>query len=332
MRIFHSTPRGFVEGGVLMLIAAALIGGVSLATIGAAQESAVESEKVAEEVVKSVVPPQEIEQPEEKPVDPGELKNVRQQLRDMLRELRRFERLLRKQKLTADLETLTAVRARVEQYQTQFASEPVMRDALQEFQDEQLWENINTFRCKADIPPQLTQIERDLKRLDRQITPKIITQAGLDIEKLKAGAEEMRKALADVRQALAGNNCDDANDAMQTFWQDGKHPGEVMGVIQRLREIRPKLNRIKNEEIRKEISEVLQPVIDSANDGDFREANQALNEIFNELQQLIARATSQKRFQGFDERLERLDALIQQKMGGGVSAPVPSKEKESAAQ
>lgn len=332
MRLFRFTPSGFVDSGILILIAAALIGGVSLATISAAQESAVESEKVAEEIVKPVVPPQEIEQPEEKPVDPGELKNVRQQLRDMLRELRRFERLLRKQKLTADLEVLAAVRTKVEQYQKQFSIEPVMRDALQEFHDEQLWDDINTFRCKADIPPQLTQIERELKRLDRQMTAKIIAQTGLDAERLKASVEEMRKALADVRQALAGGNCDDANDSMQTFWQDGKHPGEVMGVIQRLREIKPKLNRIKDEEIRKEISEVLQPVIDSANDGDFREANQALNEIFNELQQLIVRATSQKRFSGFDERLEHLDDLIQQKMGGGTSAPVSSKEKAGAAQ
>lgn len=359
---------GFVEPGTLALIALLAVGAISLATTSGAMEQAVSFDAAAEGATEVTTPapvplpaepvpvnaapvnappvnssekpmPPEIAPPPfdedrpEPPPNPQECRDVRRQIRDQFRELNRFEKMLRKLKLESDLQLLVDLRAKLKGFDNGIAS-GCTRDRLQEFWDEQIWEEINKFRCKAELPQQHVQIERELKRLDRQSTPKRMQFTGLDQEKYKANIGKVKQALADAKAAVASGSCEDANEAMQTFWEEGMHPGEIMGVVNRLYELGRQLSRVKDEKVRQLFLEVLQPVIDSANEGDFRDANQALNDVFNELQQLLHKVINRRQFRGYEPRLEKLEELLRSKLGddgpdeggpfGGGGGPVPA--------
>lgn len=347
---------GFVEPGTLALVALLAVGAISLATTSGAMEQAVSFDAAAEGATAVTAPapaplpaepalapvpapggsasggnapekpmppsPPEIaplppdEDRPEPPPNTQECRDVRRQIRDQFRELNRFEKMLRKLKLEADLQLLVDLRAKLKGFDNGIAS-GCTRDRLQEFYDEQIWEEINKFRCKAELPQQHVQIERDLKRLERQSTPKRMQFTGLDAARYAANLGKVKQALADAKAAVASGSCEDANEAMQTFWEEGMHPGEIISVVNRLYELGKQLARVKDSKVREVFVEVLQPVIDAANEGDFRDANQALNEVFNELQQMLFKVINARRYRGYEPRLEKLEELLRSKLGDG---------------
>ena len=338
-----------MDSGTALFIGLALIGATSLATIGRAMDeipkieaSVNASTAVAAPVVPTVpttpvtaavpsstpaaAPTADATTPDDQPVSLQECQNIRQQIRDQLREAKRIEKLLRKMKLASDLDTMTTLRGRLEGYQGKFVV-ACTRDIVQEFYDDQIGDEVQALRCKAEIPQQITQIERDLKRLEKRATAKVIAQTGLNPEKLQTNIAAMRTAITEARTAVGAGNCDDANEALQPIYQ-GMHPGEVMGVLDRLRELTTNVKRVRDDQVRAQIQDLIQPIIDSANDGDFREANQALNDIFNELQRVLFQLAHSRRFQGdFGKKLDQLDRMIQAKLDAGgqaVPAPVPA--------
>lgn len=266
--------------------------------------------------------PPDQEQPEvsDQPPNPQECRDVRRQIRDQFRELNRFEKMLRKLGLGQELEKLIAVRAKLKQHDSGIAS-GCTRDRLQEFWDEQVWEEINAFRCKAELPQQFVQMERDFKRLDRQAAPKRLAVTGLNAEQFAAHVGQAKQALGEAKTAVANGSCEDANEAMQTFWEEGLNPGEMMGVVNRLYDLRNQLKRVKDANVRAEFQEVLQPIIDAANEGDFRDANQAMNDIYNELQQLLYKVIASRRYK-YAPRLDKLEALLEGKFGKEEAMPV----------
>jgi predicted translin family RNA/ssDNA-binding protein len=353
---------GFVEPGTLALVALLAVGAISLATTSGAMEQAVSFDAAATSatevtapepaplpvepappppatneapppvnVPEKPMPPEFVPPPEddreEPPPDPRECRDVRRQIRDQFRELNRFEKMLRKLKLDTDLQLLVDLRAKLKGFDQGIAS-GCTRERLQEFHDEQIWEEINKFRCKAELPQQHIQIERDLKRLERQSTPKRMQFTGLDQERYKANIAKVKQALADAKAAVASGSCEDANEAMQTFWEEGMHPGEIMGVVNRLYELGRQLARVKDPKVREVLGEVLAPVIDAANEGDFREANQAMNEVWHELQRILYKLiNSSRRFREYQPRLEKLEELLRMKLGDG-GAPEVEMPKE----
>ncbi|MBI4434963.1 hypothetical protein HY635_04105 [Candidatus Uhrbacteria bacterium] len=372
MRHLSQRRPGFVDPGTLVMVALLAVGAISLATTSRAVEEAVSFDAAAEGATEVTAPsptplppeptatppvnapsvpatggsasggnvPEVAPVPEIAPIDddkpepppnPQECRDVRRQIRDQFRELNRFEKMLRKLKLTDELEKLVALRAKLKEFDRNI-QQGCTRDRLQDFWDEQVWEEINKFRCKAELPQQFNQIERELKRLEKQTTAKKLAATGLDGERFKANLGEVRSALAEAKNAVAGGSCEDANEAMQTIYE-GKHPGEINGVIQRLYELGNQLKRVKDPKVREVFAEVLQPVIDAANEGDFREANQALNEVFGELQQMLFKVINSRRYRGYEPRLEKLEELLRSKLGDGGTpevekfdggAPVPA--------
>lgn len=319
-------PRGMSNVDQLIYVAVGALALTGLATISQASEAVVNADQRIETAVPpaaSAPPPPGLEegrpQPDEQPVNPQECRDVQRQIKDQLRELTRFEKMLRKQGLTTDLELVGPLRAKINQFAANIKRECI-REHLQDFYDEQPWDEINKFRCKAELPQQFTQIERELKRLDRQATPKRMQFTGLDQERYKVNLGKVKQAFAEAKAAVGQGDCESANDAMQTFWEEGMHPGEIMSVVNRLHELGKQLKRVKDTEIRSQIQEVIQPIIDAANEGDFREANQTLNEVGNELERLIFQVMQKRGSQrSFDERIDRLEQLIERKLEGGGS-------------
>ncbi len=357
-RLVRMRP-GFVDPGTLAMVALLAVGAISLATTSRAVEEAVSFDAAAEsatevtapspaplppeptatppvpappvnaprvnvpEVIslpELVPPPGDEPPPEEKP-NPQECRDVRRQIRDQFRELNRFEKMLRKLKLTAELDKLVALRAKLKEFDRNIQKD-CTREALQDFWDDQPWEQINEFRCKAELPQQFVQIDRELKRLERQSTPNRMRFTGLDAERYKANLGKVKQSLADAKAAVGSGSCEDANEAMQTFWEEGMHPGEIMGVVNRLYELGRQLARVKDQNVRQLFAEVLQPVIDAANEGDFREANQALNDVFGELQQMLFKVINSRRYRGYEPRLQKLEELLRSKLGDDGASEV----------
>lgn len=353
MRYFSQRRHGFVDPGTIAMIALLAVGAISLATTSRALDSAVNMDAATNSATEMTAtpppplpaepappvpppvnvpaPPEGTVQPtpadheppdvSEQPPNPQECRDVRRQIRDQFRELNRFEKMLRKLGLGQDLEKLIALRAKLKQYDAGIAS-GCTRDRIQEFYDEQVWEDINAFRCKAELPQQFVQMERDFKRLDRQAAPKRLAVTGLNAEQFAAHIGQAKQALATAKSAVASGSCEDANEAMQTFWEEGLNPGEMMGVVNRLYDLGGQLKRVKDANVRAEFQEVLQPIIDAANEGDFRDANQAMNDIYNELQQLLYKVIASRRYK-YAPRLDKLEALLEGKFGGDAPKDMP---------
>ena len=63
------------------------------------------------------------------------------------------------------------------------------------------------------------------------------------------------------------------------FIQESGHPGELEGAIRRLKEINDLIKRVGDKQIKKELSEMLFPITEAINEGDFRTAHEILNEV-----------------------------------------------------
>lgn len=301
-------PRGFAAGGILQSLGVAIVGIVVLASLSFASEA-----------FPDLAPEEHAEESFDEPrPDPRECSDAQRQVRDLVREARRLEKLLVKAKRTDDAAALREFMAQAEQHGRTIKAD-CTRDVLQEFWDAQLWDAINAVRCKAELPQQIAQIERELKRLGAQATQKRIALSGLDAAQLGTNIAVVKQAVADAQSALAGGTCEDANDAMQVIW-DGMHPGEIMGVITRLSDIGGQLKRVKDGAIRQEFVDAIQPILDAANAGDFREANMVLNDIFNQLQQLLFKVINRRQYR-YAPTLEKLEALLQDKLGSPERIP-----------
>ncbi len=263
-------------------------------------------------------------------VDPRQLRDALRQISDMRRELTRFERQLKKvpndiagnkiQELKVKLDTHGAA---IKNDQTQ--------EAIQAFFEERLWDDVNVLRAQVELPREIRDIKRELIRLEKTIKLSTFKKwIPLDPASLENSINEIKSALADAEAKLAAGDAEAALDALQPI-HEGKHPGEIMGALFRLREINQHLQRIKDEEIRNDFKDLLQPFIEAANQGDFREANQSLNEMMSELQPLLQQAVrGQSRGRTYDDKFSKIKDRIEKKFGqtnqgseesGGESGP-----------
>ena len=97
------------------------------------------------------------------------------------------------------------------------------------------------------------------------MSKKTFVVEGVDVEKVKATVEEIRTAVNQAKENLAQNNLEEAGESLQVIHEGGFHPGEMMGVLNRLSEITRRLKKIKSEEIKNDIKEVLSPVYEAVN-------------------------------------------------------------------
>lgn len=268
---------------------------------------------------------QEDQGPEEF-VDPRQLKEALQQIKNMRRELDRFARQLKKTPNEAASQKIQELKSKLETHEKNI-KEQQSHDAMRDFWDEQLWEEVNLLRAQVELPKEIANIKRELARLEKLLKLSS-TKKGLpiDLARLQANIEEIRAAVTEAGSKLAAGDGQEAMEALQTI-HDGKHPGEVMGVIYRLKEVQQRLKSVRDKEIRTELESLLQPIIEAANDGDFREANQALNEIMPEMMRLIQQATKTgRKSAAYDERMSKIEDMIQRKFSQNQTESEPPAE------
>ena len=256
------------------------------------------------------------ESEQEEYVDPKEIKDALRQLGDVKRETQRV--LKKAQKSTSfasEVSTLQSLLVDVNTHSNAIRTASVgtnQREALQEFHDAQLWDTLNEVRIKIEFPQELKNIEKDLKRLEKLMASKRFSIEKVDTALLKGRVDEIKSALAEARSYFNEGNFEDARDALQVIYE-GSHPGEIFGVVQQLKEVTQRLKTLKKE-VREGFYEVLSPVYEAVNDGDFREANMMLNDIRNELWRLLERAKAKSvKNEEIQEKLQKLEENLQNK-------------------
>lgn len=261
-------------------------------------------------------------------IDPREVQNALQDIKRMQGDLKRFTKQLKKVKNSADdIAAINELLKQLAEHQKLIKNPPAdmsLREALQDFWNERLWEEVDQFRAKAEIPNELKNITKDLKRLKQLIKQKPFKNLGFDMALISSAIAEMEAAYNETKTAYDAGNMEDALMALDTIRQ-GMHPGEITGIFYQTREIKDKIGFVKNKEVKAIINELLAPIIESVNEGDYRQANQGLNEIRQELIKIMNKFM--KKTTALDEKTrQKLDSL-EEMIGNKLNKEELSKEK-----
>jgi len=231
-----------------------------------------------------------VEEMEMEFVDPREVKNALQDIKRMITDLKRFAKQVKKlPNSNDDITFINELLVQLSEHQKLIKTPPAdesLRSMLQEFWDGRYWEEVDKIRAKVELPKELASISKDLVRLKKLIATKPFKNLGFDMAALTQNITEIQTAYDEAKTNYNQGNMEDAWVAMEVI-HSGLHPGEVMGVLYQTKEIKDRVKSVKNKEVKEIVNEMLAQVIESADAGDFRDANQALNEIRQELLKIM---------------------------------------------
>ncbi|MEK7609435.1 MAG: hypothetical protein AAB476_03075, partial [Patescibacteria group bacterium] len=194
------------------------------------------------------------EQEREEFIDPRQIQDGLRNMNQFRNEIKRTIREIRRQASQADLDELNRTLAEVDQlYSTASnSSNPSdANDAVREFYDNQYWDKVNNVRARLQIPKEIKQITQSIKRLEKIITTKSVKNIGLDLDKVAAALAEMKQTADTVQNLYNSGEYQDAQEEMR-FFHEGGQPGEIEGVIFRIRDIKNMAKRVKDTAVRAE--------------------------------------------------------------------------------
>lgn len=278
------------------------------------------------EAVENIVPPvplqeQVEEQAEEEFVNPQEVQQVLRELKDIKRELGRIKKQAAKMANVADeVNSLNSFLDQANDFQVKINSGENLRDAIQDFRDARLWDEMNKIRTKIELPKEIKQWGKDIARAEKLIKQKKIqalsSEFGLDLTVGQSKLDEIKTVINNVQNSYNSGDLENAmeefNDARQDF-----NPGEISSLLQRLQEISAPIKKIKDTEIKSQIKEVLSEVIENFNDGEFRLAREIFEDNFRDLQRAIFSASGRKyNKKGLMGTIEKIDKKMKEKVDG----------------
>lgn len=279
--------------------------------------------------IQQFVQPEVIQQPTALPeenggysndyVDPQEVKDVVREIKDLKSQLKRLAAQAKKSKLYADdLAKVNALQAELDGHYKTISNKSVdnseLREAIQEFRDNNYWDEVEKLRLRIEFPKEAKQINLILKRIEKLITQKTFANLGLNFDKVAEYIAETRQLIDTIQGHLAAGEIEEAVEVMHSQG-DRPHPGEIEGTMHRIRDIKQRMKRVKDTAIRAEIDGVLQDVIDAFNAGEYRDANETLNEYADDLLQLIDKLTRVRWNQEESfSRIRSLEELINSKL------------------
>lgn len=254
-------------------------------------------------------------------IDPRQIRDGLRNMNQFRNEIKRTLREIRKQASQADLDELNNVLAEVDKLYSIASNSSNLadaNDAVREFYDNQYWEKINDVRARLQIPREIKQITQSIKRLEKILKTKSIQNIGLDIARAQQTLAEMKQAADAVQNLYNAGNYQEAQEEMQLF-HEGGHPGEIEGVIFRIRDIKNMAKRVKDTAVRAEVDSVLQEVIDTFNAGEYRDARETLDEYADDLQRLISQLVQAQSRRGYSRsdsvsRVRNLEDLVVKKL------------------
>lgn len=252
-------------------------------------------------------------------VDPREVKNALRDIKRMKTEIKSYIKKLGKLPNSADdITNCNTMLSRLDAHYAainQPAEDESLRDALQEYYDGQYWDEVNKIRAKVEIPKELKNIARDLKKVRKLITQKAYQKLGLDLGAISAKLDNIQVAYDETQTKYAAGELEDAMDSLQEIHDCP--PGEIMNMFYGVKEVKDQLKKIKNSEVKQIVEDLMGDVMDIIADGDYREASMALNEIRNGVMKLAAKFM--KNSGGMNDEMrakfDKFETLIKEKFG-----------------
>ncbi|MDO8558995.1 MAG: hypothetical protein Q7R84_01560 [bacterium] len=251
---------------------------------------------------------QEVFQPEEMPVnfeegqdeemmdeefvDPKEVQQALREIKDQKRELTRLAKQAKK--LAGGEGILGEISALLEQaagFENSINEGINLRDSIQEFRDAQIWEELNKIRAKVEIPRELAQWNKEIKKLSTMLKQKKYQNMGFDLTMAGSKVEETKATLSAVQEFYNNGDFESAMEEFDGLRQDF-HPGEIMSVVQRMQELTNRLKAVKNAEVKERVKEAFSEVISNFNEGEYRIARELMDESWNDIMQMINQALS----------------------------------------
>lgn len=292
-----------------------------------AEKMPIQKENVESPVSQEEAPPQ--------PANPQELRDAIKQTTELLRDIQRLKKLAVRNKVTG-IEELSVIQAQIIEFQNRLKAAKVStgREILEDFWQENFWEQITPLRLKIELPNELREIAKRLKEADRLIASPAMQKAfvglGVNLDAVKNKITEIRAAYENAKSLYDANNLEEIDEAMQIIRENGNHPGNITSMMFGIRETWNRLRQIRDEELRNAIKEALQPIIEAINEGDYQEAQFLQNEIGQELDRIINKALEAglrgNKRNDLLNRLNKLENLLEEKSGQqGAAKEEPSR-------
>lgn len=262
-------------------------------------------------------------------VPPKEVKNVLQEIKSQARDLQRLKKQAAKLEGAADIVALADnLLAQLEVFKNNItaAAGRDQRDAMQDYWDAQMWEETNKVRARVELPREIKQLQRELKAVQREAKSKSYLRAyaffGVDADKVNNALLAKQTVIEQMTTLLSQGNAEEAFLLLQEEIHQGWHPGDLRHLLGMIRESYDRLRGIRDEDIREQIKTVMAPIIDTLNEGDIREARDAMSQFIEQMQKY--ERIFRPYYRGareIDDRtvnaLEKLEQLIQQKLQKG---------------
>lgn len=253
-------------------------------------------EKMMKEGGQGVPERMEATEPPEEPeefVNPREIQNALADIKRMRGELGRFIAQLKRMKNNQEfLAQIGVLSKQLQEFEANIKANlnnpSELRAALQDFWEARMWEEVNKIRAAVELPRQLTEIQKSLVKVERLIKNKSFQKLGFNMESLRNNLAEMRKAFEEAQTLYKQGDLEEAMEALQSIHEQG-HPGEIEGTLHMMREIQGRLKQIRIKEIKTQLSEIIAPIIEAFDDGDFRSAREMTEDLRAELQKLYSR-------------------------------------------
>lgn len=230
---------------------------------------------------------------QEEPISPAEIQQIKREVQQLKAQIKSILSQARKlQEFSADVSSLNEISSNLDALSAALAnaiSDPAgTREAIQEYRDEEYWNILNEIRAKLEIPKEIKRHTASLRRLEKVLQVKNVGTLGLDLDLVRALVSEMKQALSNAQSQFAAGNIEEAKEAMQVFYENS--PGDIEGVIYQIRDVKNRLNKIKDTSIRSQVDQILQEVVSAFNAGEYRDAREVMNQYFKELMQIIDQA------------------------------------------
>lgn len=259
-------------------------------------------------------------------VPPSEIRNVMQEIKNQTRDLARLKKQAAKVPSAGEVGALVDnLHAQIDVFKNNItnAAGRDQREAMRDYWDAQLWEEINKVRARVELPRELQQITKEFKRAQKQIATRSAKTAfaffAVDENSLQSALLAKQAVIEQIGSLASQGNGEDAYQLMNEEIHQAWHPGDLSHLIGMLQEMSGNLKRIKDADIKEQIKVVMGPIIEAMNEGDYREAKEAMMQ-FSEQMRRYERVF--RPYYGgerdIDDRtmqaLDKLEQIIQQKL------------------
>ncbi len=235
----------------------------------------------------------EDEGPQRPPIDQEEIRNFKQNTRDMERDARRLSKQAQKAGAAELVEKLTVIFNQVTSAKNDFAAAggdlEKVGEVIHEYWELNLWDDLNPIRWALELPQRIKELTRSLARLEKTLKTKWVVKLALDLSPVQAYATEARTSLNEAQTAFNANDYEEADQALQVL-NEG-HPGSWEGALQAIKELQQMARKAKkNQSLKDMVAEALQSTIASFNAGEPDQIHEIVNPVRDEFYKTCQRS------------------------------------------